>query len=94
MASEEGKRPGVASEETHGKVMHGINCGKRREIRLNDNQKRTEMGLFRIRRQVDFRWQALAPQKRGLLFCLNSMILYAVNFTLYNRQVHKREGIA
>lgn len=31
-AGEEGKRAGVASEETHGKVMHGIDCGKRREI--------------------------------------------------------------
>lgn len=43
--------------------------------------------------KVDFRQRSLGPASAGPLFCLNSVILYAVNFTLYNRQVHKREGI-
>ena len=36
----------------------------------------------------------LGPAKAGPLLCRNGAILYAVNFTLYNRRVRKREGIA
>ena len=41
--------------------------------------------------KVDFRQRSLGPALSGPLFYLNSAILYAVNFTLYNRRVHKRE---